>query len=571
MASNICYDSEGNLLNHFYQWDVEQTVELRPTETDYEFAEGTLFHFFNRLSQKAIVVEPEETDDGLVCKVPNSLLRQPETIQLYTYEPKPEGGWKSTFFVKIPVVSRKEPSDYVYIDDPDYIRLVDVDEHILTATEELTRISEMFTIDSTLSIEGASADAAAVGDALDRKQDSLSDDQLENVNNAVKKTGDTVEGSLTLNMGFDLPSGSVHLPGKKILVRSADRVSESTADRMQTLSLKNESNEAVIVSGVSEPIYDNDATNKAYVDTAIENIADELDSVKDDKQDKLSDEQIETINTAITKGSTIQIEPDTAITFWNPDTDDSIIVERIDAEDGGVITDRRITFFGSDHVGNIRIAVEGDPKDDFDLCNKLYADNASRGTDLNLSGAREGDAVIVKTVSNGVPTSFAVSQFPSAESSDYKIAYSKSFSNVSAITDSSADLTNLNTAREVIFVIQVTAQPDQQNKINCSGCSVYTGTKRFRVINSDVIGNAGTSQYKTTCFSVYAKKLYDNVWSGKRVWDPLGDGWSSNSIYRGNTSASGEAMWNLESSSENAKFVMNVNYPCDIDVKILWK
>lgn len=112
-------------------------------------------------------------------------------------------------------------------------------------------------IDATLSVSGAAADAKVVGDALDGKLD---------------KTGGRITGNLT-----------VYSNACASIISVADDVGHPLIDMLEGgLATGNDGNEYevlriqealsdynVILRGITNPIQDDDAANKAYVDDAI--------------------------------------------------------------------------------------------------------------------------------------------------------------------------------------------------------------------------------------------------------------------------------------------------------------
>lgn len=118
--SIVCYDSNGNVVEKFYQWDINQTI----TVTGIPTSPIPKFHFCNRKSKSAYVVTPTLSGSSLTAHIPNILFKEPETINVYIYQDTPDDGGRTVYSIKIPIVQRQIPNDYEYEEDipdaPDY-------------------------------------------------------------------------------------------------------------------------------------------------------------------------------------------------------------------------------------------------------------------------------------------------------------------------------------------------------------------------------------------------------------------------------------------------------------------
>jgi len=106
MSNITCYDSDNNVLETLYQWDDNQTIRI----SGLDIPSHPVFHFCNRLSKYALIVNPTISGSDLVVKIPNSLLQQAETIFAYLYQDTQDGGHRTSHAIKIPVKSRLKPS-----------------------------------------------------------------------------------------------------------------------------------------------------------------------------------------------------------------------------------------------------------------------------------------------------------------------------------------------------------------------------------------------------------------------------------------------------------------------------
>lgn len=135
MGSIVCYNSDGQVLEHYFQWDSNQTVTIK----GITLPPIPLFHVCNRLSTEAYVVEPNVVGTDLQVDIPNYLFTQAETILMYVYSPTPEGGYRTIHAIMIPVIPRPKPDDYVYEDNVDYISVAMVDARVTNLINELSQ------------------------------------------------------------------------------------------------------------------------------------------------------------------------------------------------------------------------------------------------------------------------------------------------------------------------------------------------------------------------------------------------------------------------------------------------
>ena len=71
MYELICYDSDGNAIREFTQWDIGSTIRIKGN-----FDRLPTVHFFNEKGEKAYDMPPERSVDGIIVEVPNILLIQ---------------------------------------------------------------------------------------------------------------------------------------------------------------------------------------------------------------------------------------------------------------------------------------------------------------------------------------------------------------------------------------------------------------------------------------------------------------------------------------------------------------
>ena len=109
MAEIICYDSRGNPITGFYQWDRNQSI----TVTGFPTSPVPVFQFSNRKHPTSITVSATVTGSGLLAMIPNELLEEAETLHAYIYRDVASGAGRTLGVVSIPVRPRRKPSNYV--------------------------------------------------------------------------------------------------------------------------------------------------------------------------------------------------------------------------------------------------------------------------------------------------------------------------------------------------------------------------------------------------------------------------------------------------------------------------
>lgn len=113
-------DKYGDTVTNFTQWDLNQTLYIE----EHGFTTPPQFHFCNKNSEKALVVQSSIVDNVLEVVVPNSLLVEPYPIIVYVYLTENESS-KTVEYVQIPVRQRPQPDSFEYKDNID---IIDVQE-----------------------------------------------------------------------------------------------------------------------------------------------------------------------------------------------------------------------------------------------------------------------------------------------------------------------------------------------------------------------------------------------------------------------------------------------------------
>lgn len=107
-----CYDSGGRVLNHFTQWDVNQRLIVK----DVDISSAPLFYFSNHINRASLVVQSTIEDDAVYADVPNILLQKASSLIVHICYSENDS-MRSRYTLRIPILPRKRPNDYVYPGD----------------------------------------------------------------------------------------------------------------------------------------------------------------------------------------------------------------------------------------------------------------------------------------------------------------------------------------------------------------------------------------------------------------------------------------------------------------------
>lgn len=110
--SNIkWYDSTGNTLTAYYQWDINQGIQIEGIP-DTLIVESV--HFGNKFLRDAIVVPHTIINNRVIADIPNTILQYPGAIHIYVYCITAGDGLRTMYSATIAVYPRQRPEDYVY-------------------------------------------------------------------------------------------------------------------------------------------------------------------------------------------------------------------------------------------------------------------------------------------------------------------------------------------------------------------------------------------------------------------------------------------------------------------------
>lgn len=133
MSKITCYDSEGKLMRHLFQWDYNQTITLKGVD----MPPIPVFHFCNVGDDVAKVVVPDVSGNTLTADIPNILLQKPGPLILYLYSDTDDDGSRTVHAIRIPVLPRPQPDDYEYEDNVEYVSAALLNTRLSTLIKEL--------------------------------------------------------------------------------------------------------------------------------------------------------------------------------------------------------------------------------------------------------------------------------------------------------------------------------------------------------------------------------------------------------------------------------------------------
>lgn len=146
MFEVTCLDSNGNTINNFTQWDVDQKITL--VLKGYDIVIAPQVHFCNKNVDEALVVRSTIIDENtIVADVPNSLLREhyPLLIYIYLTDGEDVSSQRTILSTEIPVRKRTKPSDYFYTENIERITAEQIKEEVKSAiVDEINSNDIMF-------------------------------------------------------------------------------------------------------------------------------------------------------------------------------------------------------------------------------------------------------------------------------------------------------------------------------------------------------------------------------------------------------------------------------------------
>lgn len=135
-----CYDTHGNSIDGFTQWDADQSMVIKLESCDdVNHIDPNLLsvspevHFSNVKRDKALVVRASVIrSDEIFVKVPNILLTEPYPLLIYVYYTDSVNTSSQATIVRteLPVRKRNEPHDYYYVENIERITAEQIKDEI---------------------------------------------------------------------------------------------------------------------------------------------------------------------------------------------------------------------------------------------------------------------------------------------------------------------------------------------------------------------------------------------------------------------------------------------------------
>ena len=135
-----CFDKNGNSINGFTQWDINQTLYIN----NWNYDSTPIFHFCNTKSSEALVVKGLiEENYRAKANIPNILLQESYPINVFVYLEDGESG--NTIYVsQIPVKKKKKPNDYEYTENVEYVSWIKLEAEAMDYLAELEKETNRF-------------------------------------------------------------------------------------------------------------------------------------------------------------------------------------------------------------------------------------------------------------------------------------------------------------------------------------------------------------------------------------------------------------------------------------------
>lgn len=151
-----CLDLNGDTINRFYQWDIDQKIVINLEGCDERYLQNPPeVHFSNSSRKEALVVRSTVKYSGddvavqddsvatmhagniIIADIPNILLQEPYPLLVYVYltDADDSSSQKTILYSEIPVRKRAKPSDYLYVENITRITAEMIKKEIESSTE----------------------------------------------------------------------------------------------------------------------------------------------------------------------------------------------------------------------------------------------------------------------------------------------------------------------------------------------------------------------------------------------------------------------------------------------------
>lgn len=213
-----CLDLNGDTINKFYQWDIDQKIVINLEGCDVNYLKNAPeVHFCNSSRKEALVVRSTVSNhDTITVDVPNVLLQEAYPLLIYVYltDANDSSSQKTILYSEIPVRKRAKPSDYLYVENITRVTAEmikkEIEQTTLNArTDAIAAITSTKENDRT-EVDNKKAEFITTGTGLVHDATEIKNNTQITYNNAVNvanRTQTTIEthmNDLMLRNGFSL-------------------------------------------------------------------------------------------------------------------------------------------------------------------------------------------------------------------------------------------------------------------------------------------------------------------------------------------------------------------------------
>lgn len=248
-----CLNLNGDTINRFYQWDIDQKIVIDLNGCDERYLQNPPeVHFSNSSRKEALVVRSTvkysgddvvvqddsvatmHAGDIIIADVPNILLQEPYPLLVYVYltDADDSSSQKTILYSEIPVRKRAKPSDYLYVENITRITAEMIKKEIEVSTETVrtNAINEINDV-KTKSI-------ATVTDTRDTAVNTITQTK----NDAVSTVDEAKEGFITTGNGLVNTATEIKNNTQKTYdnaVSVANKTQQTIETNINTLITKN--------------------------------------------------------------------------------------------------------------------------------------------------------------------------------------------------------------------------------------------------------------------------------------------------------------------------------------------
>lgn len=213
-----CLDINGDTINKFYQWDIDQKIAINLEGCDVNYLKNAPeVHFCNSSRKEALVVRSTVSNhDTITVDVPNILLQEAYPLLVYVYltDANDSSSQKTILYSEIPVRKRAKPSDYLYVENITRVTAEmikkEIEQTTLNArTDAIAAITSTKENDCT-EVDNKKAEFITTGTGLVQAANEIKNNTQATYNNAVSvanRTQTTIEthmNDLMLRNGLSL-------------------------------------------------------------------------------------------------------------------------------------------------------------------------------------------------------------------------------------------------------------------------------------------------------------------------------------------------------------------------------